>query len=294
MNFAARSLSISALISLVLYQDINVNAAVLNVNQAAEQAVQENLKMPEPHPDGRIQTLNKMGAMSPVLDKASKQFVERSIEPGVKVLEIGAGYGLACQRALQAGCKDYTAVDMDERHLKLMAQKLLKENPDQLNHVKLIHETFPHTKDLPSNHYDAILLARVLHFMTPEEISASLQKTYELLKTGGTVHVVLLSPYVKGYASFIPEFERRVKAGEENPGYVADKKDWADRKIIPAKSYGDLQGHFYFFDITTARRFFEKAGFIVEKCEYAPIAYKSDIWGLDGRENVILIAKKPN
>lgn len=288
-----RLLAYFTIIAIFCAQGIFLNAKELNSKEAAQQAVQENLKMPKPDPDGRISTLNKMGAMSPDLDAVSKLFVAASKVLDAKVLEIGAGYGLACQESLKAGCTNYTAVDLDDRHLKLLAKNVKDVDASYLNSVKLISGSFPTETDIPSNHYDAILMARVLHFMTPQEISASLAKAYDALKPGASVYVVLLTPYVKGYASFIPEFQRRIDEGVEFPGFVENKKDYADKKIIPPSVYSNLGGHFYFFDVKTAQTFFEKAGFIVEKSEYAPLPYKSDIWQLDGRENVLLVAKKP-
>ena len=52
-----------------------------------------------------MRRLNKKGAMSPKLDKISQAFIEFSATPGVHVLEIGAGYGLACSEALKLGTK---------------------------------------------------------------------------------------------------------------------------------------------------------------------------------------------
>ena len=283
----------SLLLALLFTQEITLNAKELNPTEAAQQSIQENLNMPQPGSDGRIQTFNKMGAMYPIPDAVFKPFIEICQMPGSKILDIGATYGLTCEQALKAGCKDYTAIDLDERHLKILAKNVADMNPAYLNHLKLISGSYPAEINLPINNYDAILMARILQFMAPQEISASLAKAYDSLKPGGSIYAVLLTPYVKGYASFIPEFQKRLDAGDEFPGFVKNKIDYTDKTIPLSTRHSNLTGHICFFDTITAQRIFEKAGFVVEKSEYSPLAYKSEAWQLDGREYVILIAKKP-
>jgi len=264
----------------------------LSPQKSAQEAIEANLKKPEPDPDGRVQTLNKKGAMSPSLDTISQAFVTFAATPGVRVLEIGAGYGLACLEALKLGAKHYAANDMDERHLKILAREVKEINPAYLSNVKLISGEFPTAVQPPSQSYDAILIARVLHFMTPDQIKATLMEAHRTLKPGGRIYAVMLTPYVKGYASFIPEFERRVQAKHPFPGYVDNLFDYADATIIPANALRNTDKPFLFFDTRSARSCFEEAGFIVEKAVEMPLAYKSKIWQLDGRENVGVIARK--
>lgn len=282
------------LFPLLFTQEIAINAKELNPREAAQQSIQENLTMPQPDADGRVRTLNKMGAMYPIPNTVFTPFLEVSQLPSAKVLDIGATYGLTCQEALNAGCKDYTAIDLDERHLKILAKNVADMNPAYLNHLKLISGSFPAEINLPTNHYNAILMARVLQFMTPQEIAVSLTKAYNSLKPGASIFAVLLTPYVKGYASFIPEFQKRLDAGDEFPGFIENKLNYTDKAIPTSTRHSDPSGHICFFDTKSAQRIFEKAGFIVEKSEYSPLAYKSDTWQLDGREYVVLIAKKPS
>jgi SAM-dependent methyltransferase len=281
------------IISYFIFQSCIANALELNPFTAADDSVAQGLKMPSPDPDGRIQTMNKKGAMSPELDQISQEFVEFAAKPEMRVLEIGAGYGLACTRALELGSKDYTANDLDLRHLKLLAFNVKKANPDFLNNIHLLAGSFVDLTDVKDNYYDAILIARVLHFMNPVELEIFLQKSFKILKPGGRIYAVMLSPYVRGYASFIPEFERRIKAGEENPGYVKNLLEFADTSIIPESALKNADKPFFFFNTVTARKYFEKSGFIVEKAIEMPLAYKSKIWQLDGRENIGIVVYKP-
>lgn len=266
----------------------------LDVNEAAKEAIEQNLQAPKPDPDGRVQTLNKKGAMSPALDKVSEAFVAFASQAEKEVLEIGAGYGLACFKALVLGAKHYTVNDLDARHLKILALNLQKNNPAFLQSIRLVSGDFP--KDFSQNNhkYDAILIARVLHFMNPGEVKEALEIAFKLLKPGGKIYAVMLSPYVKGYRLFIPEFEKRIEEGTPNPGYVENLLDYADRKLIPENALKNTDQQFFFFDQRTARKLFEDNGFIIEQSIDMPLAYPSKIWGLDGRENIGIIASKPS
>lgn len=260
----------------------------------AQQAEEEGLQMPAPDPDGRIQTLNKKGAMSPELDPTSRAFVEQAAAPSTKALEIGAAYGLACMEALKKGATSYTANDIDATHLKILARRVRDMDPNYLARLELIPGCFPEKLSLPDDYFDVMLMARVLHFMNPEQAVHTLSAAYKTLKPGGRIYAVMLSPYVRGFASFIPTFEQRIVNGDHCPGYVDNLLDIADRAIVPEGALKNMDRKpFLFFDIRTATNLFEKAGFKVVKAVETPLAYESLIWQLDGRENIGMIAQKP-
>ena len=160
---------------------------------AAAQAVEENLKLPKQETDERVQTLNKKGAMSPRLDQISREFVSLAAKPNIKVLEIGAAYGLACIEALKLEAQDYTVNDLDPRHLKILALQVKQLDEKYLSKIHLISGEFPGTLKF-TKEYDAILIARVLHFMKPDEVIRTLEQAYKILKPGGRIYAVMLSP----------------------------------------------------------------------------------------------------
>ena len=270
----------------------SAQALAIEPEDAIKQAIQENLKKPEAEADGRVQTLNDMGAMSPRLDKISEEFVYFAAKPGVKVLEIGAGYGLACMEALKIGAQDYTVNDLDLRHLKILALQIKELDKNYLSKIHLLSGEFPGTLEFTSS-YDAILIARVLHFMSPEEVSRTLEQAYKILRPGGRIYAVMLTPYVRGFVPFIPEFEKRIVDKEPFPGYVENLCSVADRSVIPEIYLKNMEKPFLFFNIDTAKNCFENNGFIVEKAIEMPLAYPSRIWQLDGRENIGIIGYKP-
>ena len=68
-----------------------VIAEEYSINQATEEYIRLGLKIPTKERDGRVQTLNRKGAMSPGFDQITKDFIE--FAKNKKVLEIGGAYG---------------------------------------------------------------------------------------------------------------------------------------------------------------------------------------------------------
>lgn len=236
------------------------NAAELDARSAALEAVREDLRMPEPSADGRVPTLNKRGAMSPLLDPVSKAFVEFARTPGVRVLEIGASYGAACLEALKGGAKSYTANDLDARHLKILARRVLEADPAWLDNLKLAAGSFPGETSFGEAEYDAILIARVFQYMSPAEASEAVRHFKKYLKPGGRVYAALISPAAARTPFRTP------------PGNT------------PRLSL---------YDTAAARELFEKEGFVVEKCAritaFPGAAKKKEA----GRKMIGVVARKP-
>lgn len=263
-------------------------------------AAKEGLPMPAADESGRVTTLNNKGGMCPEIDLISDQFIKRAANPGAAALEIGAAYGCVCLAALELGAQNYTANDMEIAHLKILANRIGVLRSDYLNYIKLAPGSFPDEVGYLPGGYDAILIARVLHFMTPDEALKCLEHAYAMLKPGGKIYAVTLSPYVKCFERFIPEFEDRVAKNIENPGYVENLEDWADDKIKSNPGMKDPKKPFLFSNVASASKLFERVGFVVEECIEFPLEHESDVWQLkseirkelNGRENVGIIARK--
>lgn len=264
--------------------------------QAIEGYAQQELKLPAPQKDGRVSTLNDKGAMAPGLDKASAQFVSTK---HTRVLEIGASYGLAMQEMLRNNASvEYHANDLDARHLFIAAKLLQAKAEEGLLDAAAVERSLFIEGDITKEgwgskvgSYDAILVARVFHFFDPKQMRAAIRNLVDLLAPGGTVYVVGVSPYVNRYKRFAAELDRRIIAGDEFPGLVASMEPWDDFPVDRSKT-SDPKGTYMFQDINTLSREFAAAGFVDIQCEYVPLPHVSEQWQLDGRENVILIARK--
>ena len=133
-----------------------------------------------------------------------------------------------------------------------------------------------------------------MHYLTPEQLEVTAKHLFLLLKPAGRIFVVAITPYVKRYESFIPEYERRVGAGEKNPGFVQSLQPYLNRDVTTESQCKNITDDpFFFLDDKVLRSVFEKNGFRVIESTMKPLSYVSTSWALDGRENVILIAEKP-
>lgn len=239
-------------------------------------------KLPKADPSGRfIPTLNKMGYMTTHLDPYSQAFVEYAAKTREPVLEIGAAYGVATLAALSAGATVFCN-DIDLRHLKIVEQNTAKKD---LHRLKLVPGAFPRELNFPNETFRAILIARVLHFFDPETLELSLKKSYEWLKPGGKLVIVADTPYLKNMASFIPEYERRVKNGDKWPGIMGDPKKYVNNP--------NFHHFIHVLDVNVLTRILLEQGFEIEKIETLNRTDYPPDRQLDGRESVAAIARKP-
>lgn len=240
----------------------------------------DEVEMPEELPEG-IPTLNKMGYMTSSLDNYSRQFATYSSMCEGQVLEIGAAYGIATLEALSKGAQ-VLSNDLSADHLKILEKKCPEEHKERLttrvgNFLEI---------ELPENHFDAILMARVVHFMDGETIRKAFSRCFDLLKKDGKLFVVSDTPYMQDSISFIEVFEQRLRNKEEWPGLVEDITP------IGSPSIPNLPKLFHFLDTITLKRELEFAGFYVEEVSYfSRDDYPASV-RLDGREGIGAIVTK--
>ena len=280
--------------TLLVTNSINVSFGKTYTFEEALQNYRDlGLKLPEAEQDGRIQTLNKKGAMSPVFDDATVAFINQS--QGKKVLDVGGAYGKTMIECLtRFSDVTYTINDLDERHLFIAANELnnAKIEEQTLNRIRFIAKDFA---DINTDEkYDLVLVGRVLHFLKPDQATKVISNISQILKPGGQVFVVAITPYVKRYKSFIKVYEMRLANGVEYPGYVKSLRTWLNRNATSKSQISQISDTtFMFMDNKVLSKLFNRSGLQVSKCDMVPLKYKSASWSLDGRENVILIAKKP-
>jgi SAM-dependent methyltransferase len=274
-------------------------AATFTFHQALESFYKSKPNIPAPENDGRMPTLNKKGATSPNFDYVTLEFLK--FAENKRVLEIGGAYGNVMLEALHRNSSTiYHLNDLEERHLTIAAFRL-QEKIDRreicmngLENVQFIYGDITQPSWKVKEPYDAILMARVIHFLNPKQIQQALSNLYTSLKPGGRVFIIALTPYVNRYQSFIPKYEKRLKSGEPYPGYVTDLRKYVNKDVTTQNQINSISdGSFMFLDDIVLLRLFTNAGFKVLECALKPLSYYSPSWALDGRENVILIAEKP-
>jgi len=298
MKYLKKTLSKLLLIFFFIYSQA-LYARQYSHSEALDFCAANNLSMPAPQSDGRVQTLNEFGAMSPTFDTATMQFIENSA--GKKVLEIGAGYGKVMAEVLSKNpATEYHINDLDERHLFIAAKNLATK---LATHNLSDNKISPQIQYLPgdisnknfviNDKYDAILIARVMHFFDPQQMDLVIAKIAQALKPNGRVYVVAITPYVKRYQAFIPVYEQRLATNEAYPGYVESLRDWLNVEVTSTSQQTTIsKGAFMFLDDRILIRAFSKAGLKIICSATEDLGYPSESWSLDGRENVTLIAEK--
>uniref|UniRef100_A0A914D7D9 Methyltransferase domain-containing protein n=1 Tax=Acrobeloides nanus TaxID=290746 RepID=A0A914D7D9_9BILA len=227
------------------------------------------------------------------------------------VLDIGAAYGETCLEALRRGATDYTANDIEPRHLKILARRVAEDLPSKLPNLKLISGGIPHPKFndfIPTSSLDAVLLDSILHFLDPVQVTEALHQIFSWLKPGGKVFALMGTINLAVFKSEVREsLERDVKTFVETvktqgqidpkdiPGFTSNVSEDFDFSICPKETleaqFNFSDGRFFRFHLETAKYLFETAGFIIEEIVYTPI--NTFPYKLNGRERVAVFAKKP-
>lgn len=215
----------------------------------------------------KFRTRNGMGWTAAVPGQMSERFIEYARSCGRPVVDIGCAYGVA---AIPAGA---IAVDLEISHLMAL--------PPAMD--RLVAK-FPELA-FRAGSLGAVHASNVLHFLTGEELVEGVRRMGEWLAPGGRVFVQASTPFQRPFAGFLPEYARRVEAGELWPGWVAET-----RQITDYRRLHQYPASIHLLDEAVLRRLF--AGWEIEYCGY----YRrhglpaSLYW--DGRESVGLIARR--
>ncbi len=177
----------------------------------------EGAGLPRSPVPGLVPTLNNMGWMTESLDAVSQAFAAWAGTRAARALDLGCAYGIATQAALRQGAR-VTACDLEPRHLEILATRTPAAWRPRL---QLLAGRLPEI-EFAAAAFDAILAARVLHFLNGDDIRKTLAKCSDWLRPGGRLFLVADTPYVGPWKSQAPAYERRKAAGETWPGYIDD------------------------------------------------------------------------
>ena len=201
-----------------------------------------------------IPTLNRTGYMKLALDEYSKAFIDRASSKGTLALEIGCAYGFVVQQLLAAGGK-VVACDLSEEHLTYVAKHVAASAVDRLF---LKQGRLPEV-DFPTESFGSILISRVLHFLTPEEVEQSLVKIFSWLKPGGKFYFTSVTPYHDAFRhSYLAIYKAKEESGEAWPGVVESQWD------IAPKHQDYVQPYINMMDIPQLAALLPKYGFTIE------------------------------
>ena len=268
----------------------------LSENVLTKRAQEHKLKLPKPEKDGRYQTLNKRGAAIPKSNSFIDQFAKDIAKGQKKVLQIDATFGHQTEKSVSEDQLEYIVTDSSVDHLAIMASRLRHlVSEKSYKNLRFFLGSFP--KDyaqFKENTFDAVLLNRVIHFYSPQQMTTTLKEVFRILKPGGKVYIIAVTPYVRRFESFIPLYKQRVLLKHSYPGHLKNLKIFANPEVTTPKQMSNLfQGEFMFYDAEVLYKSLTRNHFVVLRCNEFPITINSPTWKLDGRELVGAIAKKP-
>jgi polyketide synthase PksJ len=232
--------------------------------------------------DTCIATLNKMGYMVSQPDICMQKFVDFCKSAKHPVLDIGAAYGVATYSALETGAQ-VVAVDLDQRHLDILKQKT---PPSLLKNLSTIRGGIPEPIDFEHNTFDAILISRVLHFLSPDQIMRSIAQIENWLRPGGRVFISVATPFAQLYEEFIPIFLERKKKNIIWPGIIENVQELKHSRM------GNFPNYLNLFDKEILEYAFSKSKLSIKECFYLPSTDIPEDMRLDGKEGMCLIAEK--
>lgn len=246
----------------------------------------EIIHPPLSKPGKSFVTLNKMGfdTISVSSNWVTEEFIETCAKyPEEGVLDAGAGYGSLSRLALSKGAY-VISNDIDLRHLLYCRKKVI--NPDELSRLFLNTNVFPYL-DIPEGLLRAVILHRVIHFMSGEEIDIGLEKVRSWLKKGGKIFIVAISSEHIAYRDqFLPGFEKRKKEGDLWPGMYLDVP-----KLFTSQAYA-LPDKLHPMDQEILKKSLERHGFEVERVGFVSMQGFSTELNRDGKEAIGIIGVK--
>lgn len=234
-----------------------------------------------------VATMNDTGFMFEVRDRFADAFIEDAGQlgrQGEHSLEIGCAYGVSTLPALEAGAR-ITAADLDQRHLDILRDKV----PQHLRgNLELVAGALPHM-DFPAGKYRAILCSRVLHFLTGDDVDASVRNMAGWLAPGGRLYLVADTPYGI-WRRKIPEFEAGKASGERWPGMMIGLHNYLPERsqVKPIEKPPFMNT----MDPDLLTRTCTEAGLTVVDAAFIPRPDFKGMGGMDGRENAGVLAIK--
>lgn len=256
-----------------------------NATHEALNFLAQDIPMPDISINGQISVLNAGGGYAiGSLDHVSQACVDWSkAGPPKTILDIGAGYGTISVAILQKTSCSVIANDIGVENLLIIRNRATSEQRERLF---LNHNRFPQNLDFPDESLDGIAISQVFHFLTGEEIDAGLLKLFRWLKPGGKLFITTSSPYVKVLTDFMPTYAARKAADMRWPGHI---DNWSTMR----PHMKNLPLFFHVIDHATLGRALREAEFEVEAESFVDRRETIPSLGLDGREDIGVIAMKP-
>jgi len=208
-------------------------------------------------------TLNKFGFDISTSDTIKNNWLVRDFlafcDTDSTVLDIGGGYGAITQKALDTGA---TVVynDLDFRHLLIGFNRMKIRDKSKLI---LNSKKIPDTLSFKANTFNAIMLHKVLHYLTPDDVEASLIKLKQFLKPKGRLYIAVMSPNHRLFNNELKkDYARRWFHGSHWPGFPIKVQHF-----LPHLAY-NLPDYIHVMDDKPLRQFLSKQGMVIENYDF--------------------------
>ncbi len=222
---------------------------------------------PLSHTGKSLVTLNKQGfdVVEPLLMQDSfliqdlAAFAKKAKKP---ILEIGGGYGRLTKVMLDQGA---TVIenDLELQHL-IHGRKLIPQ--EQRNRIYYNTYRFPRNMIIKANSVSGVVVHRVFHLMSSDEIEEGLAKINRWLVPGGKVFIAVLPPQHSKYRDkVLSHYEKRWQDGYAWPG-----EGLKSAELLPEQVYA-LPKTLHVMDERPLTKALEKYGFKVERTGFIPL-----------------------
>lgn len=198
--------------------------------------------------------------------------------------DLGAGLGVATLPALRAGAL-VMANDIDNRHLDEIKRHAEAEGLE----TRLVTDSRPLQEIGAMGPVDAVHASNVLHFLSGAEIEKAMSWMWRTLKPGGKAFIQMQSPFCGHFQAFYPEYERRKSDGLRWPGEIEGAKRYA-----PAEIQHLVADFNHVMEAEMLSEVFRNEGFEIEFAGYYTRPGLPEVSRNDGRENLGLVARKPD
>jgi SAM-dependent methyltransferase len=203
--------------------------------------------------------------------------------PGAFVLDVGSGYGALSRAALETGVK---VISNDREMDHLLISRSQVTDKEQLSRLYLHNKIFPRL-NIPYNSLEAVMLHRVLAFLSGSEIDLGLEYMHNWLKPGGMVYIVTMAPqHVAFKGSFDLIYGRKAREGEKWPGMSMEVA-----KYLPDQAYA-LPNLLHVIDQNIMIKALTRHGFEIVNNGYVSMKVFGTEEDRDGQEAIGVIARK--
>jgi SAM-dependent methyltransferase len=241
---------------------------------------------------GFIIANNDYGYMIAEPDDLMRAFVSFACKFDTPCVDVGAAFGVASLYAIDQGVKHIIAIDPEQSHLDYIEQQFNTKQQQKGQQIELECGYFPKTINLDNHTVCAILISRVLHFLSGQEITDLLRQAYKILIPGGRIFISTISPYVNLLLDYIETYEENENSDNiEWPGEIDDL-----RKYLPDSDHKHNQKYGHVLTPKVLSKHLEKAGFKIVTAKFSTRKYQEIAQMTDeryaGKEDTIVIAVK--